>query len=388
MLTCLRFSLFPLLVFPLLYAALLHGGYAGWWYTLGLIFAYLLVDNVAEAPSTVTFQSGIYYNTVLLLHIPFSCVALLLLFWQSAVNHEELFNFASRLHELAPFLPTPTPVTSSLEYWGLVIAVGFVFGHNTAVAHELMHRRSRWLFEASRLLFALCGDAQVVISHIHSHHTKVATAEDPTSARRGDSIYWHFLRAVCGQYRDSLAFERNRLAKAGALRRAMGNQVINGVLLSIIPLLLVGTLVGLVALVSWLVIMLIAKWLLEAINYVQHYGLVRVPGSAIETRHSWESQGLASTLGLYNATRHGGHHVNGNDPFWDLEYHGTAPVHPHGYMYAISLALIPPWWRSYIAPRLSAWDQYMASAEEQTLVRLSLTETEPNRSSTSTAEAK
>ena len=388
MLTCLRFSLFPLLLFPLLYAALLYGGHAGWWYTLGLIAAYLVVDNIAEAPSTVSFQSGTYYNAVLLMHLPLSILALTLLFWQSAADHTGLRSIAEGLHERLPFLPLPTPVSNAFEYWGLVIAVGFVFGHNTAVAHELMHRRNRGLFEASRLLFALCGDAQVVISHIHSHHTKVATADDPTSARRGDSIYRHFLRAVRGQYRDSLGFERNRLAKAHPVRRLLCNQVINGALLSIIPLLLAGALVGLSALISWLVVMLIAKWLLEAINYVQHYGLVRVPGSAIEARHSWESQGLASTLGLYNATRHGGHHVNGNEPFWQLEYHGTAPVHPYGYMFAISLALIPPLWSSYIGPRLNHWDSNMASAEEQTLVRLSLAETEPSRSSTSTAEAK
>src|SRR5690606_41790404 len=107
MLTCLRFSLFPLLLFPLLYAALLYGGHAGWWYTLGLIAAYLVVDNIAEAPSTVSFQSGTYYNAVLPLHLPLSLLALTLLFWHSAAAHTGLRSIADRLHDRLPCHRSP-----------------------------------------------------------------------------------------------------------------------------------------------------------------------------------------------------------------------------------------------------------------------------------------
>lgn len=369
MISYLRFSLFPLVFFPLLYAALLAGGWWGWGYTFGLVTIYLLADNLLTgAPARVTAQNGLYHNTVLVLHIPLSVLALALLFWQSAPENAALSSVVQWLHHTLPWLPGPQPVDHLVQYIGLVAAVGFIFGHNTAVAHELMHRRRRFLFEASRLLFALCGDAQVVISHIHSHHTKVATNEDPTSARRGHSIYRHFIRALAGQYRDSLAFERVRLRPQPSPKKWLRHQVLMGLLMSGVPLAVVTIYVGWTAVLSWLVIMLMAKWLLESINYVQHYGLVRVPGQPIEPRHSWECQGIASTLGLYNATRHGGHHVNGNAPFWQLHFEGRAPTHPYGYMYAIALALIPALWLRYITPLLEHWDRHMATPGELALL--------------------
>ena len=361
----LLYGLFSLLFFPLLYLALLFGGMWGWAYVLGFIAIYLVGDNVLpKSDGKVSGRIGSLFDTLLVAHIPLSFIALLLLFWQIEPRNEMLLGcvqfFSNSLN-----LPLQASQQNSLfELIGLVMACGFMFGHNTAVAHEIMHRQTRGLFEASRLLFSMCGDAQVVISHIHSHHANVATELDPTSARRGDSIYKHFIRALFGQYRDSWKFEVARLKRHSIFGKLIKNQVINGLLMTIFWLALTALFVSPLAMLAWLVIMFIAKWLLESINYVQHYGLIRIPGSKIEPRHSWETRSLGSRIGLYNATCHGGHHVNGTIPFWQLYNDNKTLCLKHGYMFAIALSLFPPLWFRYIAPMLKQWDQSLASKEE------------------------
>lgn len=369
MISLLRYSLFPLIFFPLLYGALLSGGMLGWAYILGFSLFYLVIDNLLPSSSgAVKNALRGYFNLILVLHIPLSAFALLMLFWQLNPSSAFLSDFVTFFSQWLPWVE-PRLAGGTIELVGLVAACGFMFGHNTAVAHEIMHRSERWLFEASRFLFAMCGDAQVVISHIHSHHANVATLADPTSARRGDSIYRHYLRAVIGQYRASWKFEMDRLQGSSLWLKATHNQVVNGLILTAIMLVSAYFIAGIVAVFCWLVIMLMAKALLEAINYVQHYGLVRVQGTKVQSRHSWETRSLGSRVGLYNATCHGAHHVNGNLPFWQIDNSNVSPQLPHGYMFAIGLSLIPPLWFRYIEPALAHWDEELATVEELNMLQ-------------------
>jgi hypothetical protein len=60
----------------------------------------------------------------------------------------------------------------------------------TVTAHELVHRtRSRISLLAGRILLAFIFDAAFSIEHVHGHHARVATAEDPATARRGETLY-------------------------------------------------------------------------------------------------------------------------------------------------------------------------------------------------------
>ena len=365
-----RFSLYPLIFFPLLYVALLSGGINGWIYFIGFVGTYVLLDFLfPNCSDDINQNFSSLYNTALVSHIPLSVVALILLFWQLYPQHEWLKAFASNIGYLIPFIDSITPVNTKLELFGLIVSCGFMFGHNTAVAHELMHRKERFFYEVSRFLFAMCGDAQVVISHIHSHHQNVATQYDSTSAVRKDTVYRHFFKAIIGQYKDSWSFEKGRLSNYGFPLSVLKNQVVNGVLMTIAMLLVVFWTLGIQATFTWMVVMFLAKWLLESLNYVQHYGLIRVPGEKIEPRHSWETSAYGSTIGLYNATSHGQHHVNGNLPFWKIKHTPSVPSHKYGYMVAISLAMLPKFWFIYVNPLLKKWDDELATAGELQLLK-------------------
>jgi alkane 1-monooxygenase len=114
---------------------------------------------------------------------------------------------------------------------------------------------------------------------------------------------------------------------------------------------------------------LLGKAVLESVNYLEHYGLVRLPGTKVEPRHSWNSNAWMSSTVLYNLTRHSDHHAEGSKPFWRLRPMPEAPTLPTGYMGMILLALVPPLFRRAMEPRLRAWDARHASDAERALAQ-------------------
>ena len=115
---------------------------------------------------------------------------------------------------------------------------------------------------------------------------------------------------------------------------------------------------------------LLAKSFLEAINYTEHYGLVRERGKPIGMRHSWNSNHLLSSLYLCNVTRHSDHHKNSNLKFWELKpTHKDAPMLPYGYLMMLYLVLFMPFlYKRIMNKELANWDQNYANDFERNLV--------------------
>jgi alkane 1-monooxygenase len=115
---------------------------------------------------------------------------------------------------------------------------------------------------------------------------------------------------------------------------------------------------------------LVSKSLLESVNYIQHYGLVREPGSGVAHRHSWDTDKPVSLCLLWNVTRHAHHHARPSDPYWNLQSLDDSPKLRFGYMTTIILAFLPPVWHRFMAPRLREWDETFATAIERDLSRV------------------
>jgi alkane 1-monooxygenase len=116
---------------------------------------------------------------------------------------------------------------------------------------------------------------------------------------------------------------------------------------------------GPVVLPFLLVQMLVGLPLLEVVNYVEHYGLLRqtrADGRYERTRpeHSWNSNNVASNVLLYHLQRHSDHHANPTRRFQALRHVDEAPQLPTGYAGMILLALVPPLWYRVMDPRLLA----------------------------------
>ena len=96
--------------------------------------------------------------------------------------------------------------------------MGVVSGIAINTAHELGHKRAdleRWL---SKVALAQSGYGHFFIEHNRGHHVRVATPEDPASARLGES-FWAFLpRTVSGSVSSAWGLERARLDRGGHSR--------------------------------------------------------------------------------------------------------------------------------------------------------------------------
>ncbi|MFO7191044.1 MAG: alkane 1-monooxygenase [Thermocrispum agreste] len=243
---------------------------------------------------------------------------------------------------------------------GLAISVGVVAGIGINTAHELGHKKveyERWL---ARVALAQTFYGHFFIEHNRGHHVRVATPEDPASSRVGESFYRFWPRTVSGSLRSAWALEKKRLARSNRGPWTLRNDVLSAWLMSVV---LYG---ALIAAFGWEVLpmLLIQAFfgfsLLEVVNYLEHYGLLRqrtAKGGRYErptARHSWNSNNVVTNVFLYHLQRHSDHHANPTRRYQALRDYEEAPQLPAGYATMILLALIPPLWRKVMDKRLLA----------------------------------
>ena len=90
--------------------------------------------------------------------------------------------------------------------------------------------------------------------------------------------------------------------------------------------------------------------LLEVVNYIEHYGLLRQPLDSgryerCRPEHSWNANHVVSNVFLYNLERHSDHHANPTRRYQTLRHFEDVPQLPQGYGGMIVLAYLPPLWR-------------------------------------------
>jgi alkane 1-monooxygenase len=251
------------------------------------------------------------------------------------------------------------PSATLLETVGYTASVGLsagVFG--MLAAHELIHRKTRTERALGLTMLATVGYMHFRIAHIHGHHVRAATFEDPTTARRGESAYRFIPRAVVGQAREAWAFEVHRLGRRARPAFSGSNRMLRYAGIEI----LVGAgfaAFGAKAFAFWLAQSLLAIIMLELFNYIAHYGLSRREHEGkrerLGPRHSWNCSRRMNNWSLFNMGRHSDHHRRPSGAYQSLEPVGEAPELPMGYAGSILLALAPPLWRGIMHPRLERW---------------------------------
>jgi alkane 1-monooxygenase len=246
---------------------------------------------------------------------------------------------------------------SVAEGIGLAATMGVVSGIAINTAHELGHKRAsmeRWL---SKVALAQSGYGHFFIEHNRGHHVRVATPEDPASSRLGES-FWAFLpRTVSGSLRSAWELERERLERCGSSPWTIRNDILSAWAMTVALFGVLTLVFGPVVLPYLIVQAVIGFSLLEVVNYLEHYGLLRgrrEDGRYERTapRHSWNSNNVASNVLLYHLQRHSDHHANPMRRYQALRHFDEAPELPTGYAGMIVLAWIPPLWRRVMDPRL------------------------------------
>ncbi len=185
-----------------------------------------------------------------------------------------------------------------------------------APAHELMHRRPRWVRRVARGLLILVFSDVFYFSHGGGHHRHLGRSQDPSTARLGETYPEFFRRSLMTQWQMAFRFHPK------AFRR--------GLLLQSILLLAYGFVFGGMAALVWLYLSWVAIRLLEAVNYFQHYGLTSESAAGHHT--AWRCDGAVSFFLFLGLTRHADHHRRPMAPFEELRPEDEGPELPTGYL--------------------------------------------------------
>ncbi|TSD99984.1 alkane 1-monooxygenase [Skermania sp. ID1734] len=240
---------------------------------------------------------------------------------------------------------------------GLAFTVGVMGGVGINTAHELGHKKvelERWL---SKITLAQTAYGHFYIEHNRGHHVRVATPEDPASSRFGES-FWTFLpRSVWGSLKSSWHLEKARLERLGKSPWTLSNDVLNAWVMTAV---LFGVLIAVFGPVTIPFLLLQAVYgfsLLESVNYLEHYGLLRQKNEKgryerCTPSHSWNSDHIVTNLFLYHLQRHSDHHANPTRRYQTLRSMEGAPNLPSGYASMISLTYFPPLFRKVMDHRV------------------------------------
>jgi alkane 1-monooxygenase len=238
----------------------------------------------------------------------------------------------------------------------LGIGVGAVSGsQGITYAHELGHSRRRADRALGWFLMASVLYAHFMVEHYRGHHPRAATHDDPASARRGESL-WRFLpRTLVGSLLSAWRLEAQYLAQR---RRGWHQSALFwATAAQFVWFALLGAWLGAAALLFWAVQAAYAVFLLEAINYIEHYGLQRgVDGMRREpfgVQHAWNADHWLTNSFIANLQRHSDHHMHAWKPYPELEPL-PGPQLPTGYAGCLFASTLPPVWFRLMEPRLEA----------------------------------
>jgi len=218
------------------------------------------------------------------------------------------------------------------------------------VAHELIHRKSRlfkWLGIADLLLVCY---GHFYIEHRFGHHARVGTLADPATARLGEGFYRYLLRSVPAQWWSALHLEASRLKRVNLFPFGLSNYTLRITVAEILIFMVLWQVFSSIAAWAWLMQSMVAFFLLEYVNYMQHYGLVRKPGEKVEAHHSWNSNTFLSRFFLFELSRHSHHHQDARVPYHLLNTNAASKMQPCGYFGCFYAGLIPPIWFRLMNP--------------------------------------
>ena len=251
---------------------------------------------------------------------------------------------------------------TSIEQTGKVLSLGILLATNGInVAHELGHRVTSWERYGSKLLLCLSLYMHFYIEHNFGHHKNVATSEDPATAKKNQSLYEFWWTSILGQIKSAWHLQKILLKQRNVSFFSIYNDLLFYFVFQVTYLLFLYLTLGRLGMFYGLLIAFVSVLMLESINYIEHYGLLRKKGDSgryepVKTIHSWNSNHIVGRLVLYELTRHSDHHHRASKKYQVLENSSESPQLPWGYPTSMLVALIPPLWFYKIHPRLEAFE--------------------------------
>ena len=187
------------------------------------------------------------------------------------------------------------------------------------------------------------------------------------SALEGVDVVYHLAGATIVRhplvYRNAQGVEARRLSRTG--RASWHNAIYQNYAISLLFLM------GCLALWGWasagvfLFQAVFTIFSVQAITFIQHYGLVRKAGEAIAAHHSWADNCVIANALTFNNNHHSQHHLEPRTPYFHLRTHPEAPRLPASYMVMFVVAMVPVWWRAVMDKRLVKHQEFIGRHAEQ-----------------------
>tara|TARA_B100000965_G_scaffold271320_1_gene229524 strand:- start:5003 stop:6046 length:1044 start_codon:yes stop_codon:yes gene_type:complete len=257
----------------------------------------------------------------------------------------------------------------SIEFLGSLLSMGLVMASNGInVAHELCHRTKTPERFLGKFLLIPSLYMHFYLEHNYGHHLKVATKEDPVTAKYNEPIYIFWISAIKGELLGAIKIQKNRLLKNNTSFLSFYNDMFWYGIIQLSYMLLVFILFGPKGLIFCLLAALFSVLMFESVNYIEHYGLLRKKLSSgryerVQERHSWNSNHIFGRIVLYELTRHSDHHRIAETEYQNLKSINNSPQLPFGYPTSILLSFIPVLWFKIMNPRVPK-DMYELSLKK------------------------
>lgn len=252
---------------------------------------------------------------------------------------------------------------AQLSFWGLaalaVSCMGFG-GGLLNLGHELGHKRGRSDRWAASLALGIAAMPHFNVEHNRGHHRAVATPDDPASSKLGENFYRFMLREQPLTWYRGWKLEADRLHNKGKSLLSLENEILPGLIISVIFFSAIALLFG----PTILAFALFSAWLghmnLSLANYIEHYGLLRNRDSSgryepPRPQHSWNQNALVSNMFTFQLQRHSDHHAHPSRAYQCLRHFDDVPQLPWGYYEMFLLAYIPPLWFRVMDKRVIDW---------------------------------
>src|SRR5688572_32760453 len=287
----------PFLIYYGSLAAFLSTGFVVWlpivysWIVIPLCELFIRADemNMSEAEEELAKKNK-WYDILLYMVVPFQYIG------------------------LAVFLYSVTYVQQPwIDIVGKTLVMGLLCGvMGINVGHELGHRVNKLEQFLAKSLLLTSLYMHFIIEHNKGHHKRVATPDDPSSARYGETLYAFFYRSIVFSYLSAWKIANNDTRKKDKPVFSLHNEMIQFHLIQLAFVVLIFFSFGWLTTLYFFAAAVIGILLLETVNYIEHYGLQRksLDNGKYERampEHSWNSDHIVGRLMLFELSRHSDH---------------------------------------------------------------------------------
>lgn len=247
------------------------------------------------------------------------------------------------------FYAIQEPITT-FELLGRIFGMGIMCGvMGINVGHELGHRNNRFDEFIGEILLLTSLNTHFLPYHNGGHHYNVATPQDAATARKNEPLYLFWFRSHFSSYLEAWRLENNRMHQENRSWLHPQNRMVIYTICNILLLFCIFWVFGKFVLLCFIAAAVSGIALLETVNYIEHYGLLRNKNKfgryeRVKRNHSWNSDHQVGQVMLFNLSRHSDHHYNGSKHYQLLKSLPESPQMPTGYPGMMLLSLIPPLW--------------------------------------------